>query len=217
MDTIGLRISADLGGTEEGRRLYEEIQGGYIDKMSFAFTVRKSEYDRATHTRRITAFQRIFDVAAVDFPAYDGTEIVARSWAAAEAAREHAQAEAMRRKLELKLKLCGIQRRTMPMRKIYTRDLIGLQFCAAPPAGDRLSQIEARLSQIRTEMDQEGADLEALSNEVDNLIAERGQLKQGAETRAALLRKIGTGAVGNPLPGNAAARRSRAAQRDVYP
>lgn len=87
------------------------------------------------------------------------------------------------------------------MRKINIRDLIGLQFFAAPPAGDRLSQIEARLSQIRTEMDQEGADLEALSNEVDNLIAERGQLKQGAETRAALLRKIGTGAVGNPLPG----------------
>lgn len=87
------------------------------------------------------------------------------------------------------------------MRKINTRDLIGLQFFAAPPAGDRLSQIEARLSQIRTEMDQEGADLEALSNEVDTLLAERGQLKQGAETRAALLRKIGTGTVGNPLPG----------------
>lgn len=87
------------------------------------------------------------------------------------------------------------------MRKINTRDLIGLQFFAAPPAGDRLSQIEARLSQIRTEMDQEGADLEALGNEVDNLIAERGQLKQGAETRAALLRKIGSGFAGTPLPG----------------
>lgn len=87
------------------------------------------------------------------------------------------------------------------MRKINTRDLIGLQFFAAPPAGDRLSQIEARLSQIRTEMDQDGADLEALSNEVDNLIAERGQLQQGAETRAALLRKIGSGAAGTPLPG----------------
>lgn len=86
-------------------------------------------------------------------------------------------------------------------KRTNTRDFIGLQFFAAPPAGDRLSQIEARLSQIRTEMDQDGADLEALSNEVDNLIAERGQLKQGAETRAALLRKIGTGTVGNPLPG----------------
>lgn len=87
------------------------------------------------------------------------------------------------------------------MRKINTRDLIGLQFFAAPPAGDRLSQIEARLSQIRTEMDREGADLEALSNEVDNLIAERGQLQQGVEARAALLRKIGTGAAGTPLSG----------------
>ena len=86
-------------------------------------------------------------------------------------------------------------------KRTNTRDFIGLQFFAAPPAGDRLSQIEARLSQIRTEMDQDGADLEALSNEVDTLLAERGQLKQGAETRAALLRKIGTGAVGNPLPG----------------
>lgn len=87
------------------------------------------------------------------------------------------------------------------MRKINTRDLIGLQFFAAPPAGDRLGQIEARLSQIRTEMDQDGADLEALNNEVDNLITERGQLKQGAETRAALLCKIGTGFAGTPLPG----------------
>lgn len=107
VDTIGLRIRADLGGTEEGRRLYEEIRGGYIDKMSFAFTVNKSEYDRAAHLRRITGFQRIFDVAAVDFPAYDGTQIAARSWAQAEAEREHAEAERLRRRLEIKLKING--------------------------------------------------------------------------------------------------------------
>lgn len=41
VDTRGLRISADLSGTEEGRRLYEEIRGGYLDQMSFAFTVNK--------------------------------------------------------------------------------------------------------------------------------------------------------------------------------
>lgn len=107
VDTIGLRIHADLGGTEEGRRLYEEIQGGYIDKMSFAFTVKRSEYDRQEHLRRITAFQRVFDVAAVDFPAYDGTRIAARSWAQAEAEREHAEAERLRRRLEIKLKING--------------------------------------------------------------------------------------------------------------
>lgn len=107
VDHIGLHIVADLGGTEEGRRLYEEIQGGYIDKMSFAFTVRVSEYDKAKHLRSITAFDRIFDVAAVDLPAYDGTEIAARSWAKAEAMREQA-AEAARRKLEIKLSTFGV-------------------------------------------------------------------------------------------------------------
>ena len=33
VDTRGLRISADLSGTEEGRRLYEEIRGGYLDQI----------------------------------------------------------------------------------------------------------------------------------------------------------------------------------------
>lgn len=107
VDTVGLWVSADLGGTEAGRRLYEEIRGGYIDKMSFAFTVAQAEYDRAAHLRRITRLRRIFDVAAVDLPAYDCTEIAARSWAAAEAAREQ-QAQAARRRLALKLTLNGI-------------------------------------------------------------------------------------------------------------
>lgn len=107
VDTKGLHIAADLGGTEEGRRLYEEIRGGYIDRMSFAFTVNKQEYVRAKRLRRITGFRRIFDVAAVAIPAYDGTSIAARSWAAAEAEHEHAEAE-KRRKLALKLKISGI-------------------------------------------------------------------------------------------------------------
>nr|DAL77535.1 MAG TPA: prohead serine protease [Caudoviricetes sp.] len=107
VDRTGLHIVADLGGTEEGRRLYEEIQGGYIDKMSFAFTVRTSEYDKVKHLRSIIAFNRVFDVAAVDIPAYDGTEIAARSWAKAEAVREQA-AEVARRKLEIKLSTYGI-------------------------------------------------------------------------------------------------------------
>ncbi len=102
VDNKGLRVEADLGGTEEGRKLYEEIKGGYIDKMSFAFTVNKYEYDKTRHLRRITGFRRIFDVAAVDIPAYDTTEIAARSWAKAEAEREKTY---KRRKLALKLKL----------------------------------------------------------------------------------------------------------------
>ncbi len=104
VDDKGLHVEADLSGTEEGRRLYEEIKGGYIDKMSFSFTVNKHEYDKAQHLRRITGFRRIFDVAAVDIPAYDTTEIAARSWAKVEAEREKTDKH---RKLALKLKLEG--------------------------------------------------------------------------------------------------------------
>lgn len=92
-DITGLHIRADLSGTEEGRRLYEEIKGGYIDKMSFAFTVSDEEYDRQTRTRRITGIRRLYDVAAVDIPAYDSTTISARTFFEAEAEKERAEAQ----------------------------------------------------------------------------------------------------------------------------
>jgi HK97 family phage prohead protease len=93
-DDVGLFISADLSGTDEGRKLYEEIKGGYIDKMSFAFTVTSEEYNKDTHTRRITGIKRLYDVAAVDMPAYDTTSIQARSFFQAEAEKERAEARA---------------------------------------------------------------------------------------------------------------------------
>lgn len=108
VDGKGLKIKADLGGTEEGRKLHEEIKGGFIDQMSFAFAVNTQEYDRAKHLRRITGFQRVYDVAAVDRPAYDGTEISARSFAA-EVEKERLE-ERKRRALALKLKLIGINK-----------------------------------------------------------------------------------------------------------
>lgn len=92
VDDAGLRVSADLGGTQEARNLYEEIKAGYIDKMSFAFTISADEYNRDTHTRRITGIKRLYDVAAVDIPAYDTTSIQARSFFEAEAEKERAEA-----------------------------------------------------------------------------------------------------------------------------
>lgn len=103
VDEQGLRVRADLSGTEEGRRLYEEIKGGYIDKMSFAFVVSEDSYDRDTHTRRVLGFRRLFDVAAVDLPAYDATSISARAYFSAEA-EERERAEARARRIQ-KIKL----------------------------------------------------------------------------------------------------------------
>lgn len=98
IDDIGLKIKADLSGTQEARTLYEEIKAGYIDKMSFAFTVADESYDKATHTRSINSIKRLYDVAAVSIPAYNSTSIQARSFFEAEAEKERAEA---RKQLEL--------------------------------------------------------------------------------------------------------------------
>ena len=84
----GLEVEADLSGTQAGRELYEEIDGGYIDKMSFSFSVRESKYDSVTHTRTITKVKKLYDVSAVDIPAYEETDLSARSFFEVEHSKE---------------------------------------------------------------------------------------------------------------------------------
>lgn len=84
VDDHGLKIRADLGGTELGRQLYEEIKGGYTDKMSFGFTVSKDERteenDAANNKtiirRTITGIKKLYDVSAVSIPANPNTDII---------------------------------------------------------------------------------------------------------------------------------------------
>ena len=96
-DEHGLLIDADLGGTEIGRELYEEIKGGYIDRMSFGFTVRGDEWENRTEdgveirTRRITDIGKLYDVSAVSIPANDSTSISVRSLVDGEIARLEAE------------------------------------------------------------------------------------------------------------------------------
>lgn len=85
-DETGLHVSALLGGTELGRQLYEEIKGGYTNKMSFGFTVDEDkkeiteEGDNVRVLRTILKIGRLYDVSAVSIPANDGTSISARSY-----------------------------------------------------------------------------------------------------------------------------------------
>lgn len=97
LDSTGLKVKASLKGTQEGRNTYEEVKGGYLDKMSFAFTVEKHSYDNSTHTRTIEKLKRLYDVAIVDIPAYEQTSISARSFFEAEAEKERLAAEAAQR------------------------------------------------------------------------------------------------------------------------
>lgn len=81
VDDHGLFIEAYLGGTEIGRNLYEEIKGGYTDKMSFGFTVTDDEFTETEkgYLRTIKAIGKLYDVSAVSLPANEYTEISARN------------------------------------------------------------------------------------------------------------------------------------------
>ena len=106
VDDTGVFVRARLDGTEEGRKLYEEIAGGYIDRMSFAFIVREEGYDEENHLWTIYKVKRLYDVSAVDIPAYDDTSIAARRAAVEDSQRARQAALALdKRKLKLKCKL----------------------------------------------------------------------------------------------------------------
>ena len=87
-DAHGLGVEAYLGGTDLGRGVFQDIAGGYMTKMSWAFTVEKDEWKseqapdgRSLETRTIKAVKKVYDVSVVSIPANDATEISARNLA----------------------------------------------------------------------------------------------------------------------------------------
>jgi len=119
-DEHGLKVTANLGGTEIGRQLFEEIHGGYTNKMSFGFTVTGDKKERTKDgngntviLRTITKVGRLYDVSAVSLPANDATEISSRTIGdglVAEAMKEvQAEEERQRRIGEIRKLLRGEQ------------------------------------------------------------------------------------------------------------
>ena len=117
-DDHGLLIEANLGGTELGRQLYEEIKGGYTNKMSFGFTVKaddrqktEGEDGKLVFTRTIKSVRKLYDVSAVSLPANDATEISVRNLSdgvIAEIQAERLEAERLelkRRKMLMRARL----------------------------------------------------------------------------------------------------------------
>lgn len=111
VDDHGLKVRADLSGTEIGRQLYEEIKGGYTTKMSFGFTVSEDtrvvtedhDNNKTTVLRTITKIGKLYDVSAVSLPANDATSISARSYGEgviAELTEEHRKAQERARRIQ---------------------------------------------------------------------------------------------------------------------
>lgn len=120
-DGEGLYITADLSGTALGRGLFEEIRGGYTDKMSFGFTVNKDEElrseaedGRVDILRTITGVAKLYDVSAVSIPANDGTSIAVSTRSKIDGVIEAVQAERLEaEKLELERRRAEVRARAL--------------------------------------------------------------------------------------------------------
>ena len=127
-DDKGLFISADLGGTEIGRNLYEEIRGGYTDKMSFGFIVddddetrTDAEDGRTDILRTIRSISKLFDVSAVSLPANNGTSISATTRSRIDGVIEEIRTERSEaEKLELEKRRAELRARALG--KEFTND-----------------------------------------------------------------------------------------------
>lgn len=83
-------VKLDVENNSDARALYSAVQRGDITGMSFMFSIDAQEWldlESDHPTRRITKIGKVVEVSAVTFPAYDSTEISARSKEALESAR----------------------------------------------------------------------------------------------------------------------------------
>lgn len=83
-------VKLDVENNMDARALYSAVQRGDITGMSFMFSIddEEWEYIESEHpTRHIKKIGSVVEVSAVTFPAYESTEINARSKVALENAR----------------------------------------------------------------------------------------------------------------------------------
>ena len=77
-----IRVDLDTENNAEARALYSAVKRGDMSGMSFMFIVDKDAWediDTDYPKRTIMSIRKVFEVSAVAFPAYEGTDIQAAS------------------------------------------------------------------------------------------------------------------------------------------
>jgi phage head maturation protease len=75
-----IRVDLDTENNADARTLYSAVNRGDISGMSFMFTVDKDSWEDLesdSPKRTITSIGKVFEVSAVAFPAYEGTDLQA--------------------------------------------------------------------------------------------------------------------------------------------
>lgn len=104
LEGLSIKVKLDTENNAEAKSLYSAVSRRDISGMSFMFSVQDEEWDDldSDHpTRRIKAISSVVEVSAVTFPAYNATEIQARSKEALENARQTLENEKQRREQSL--------------------------------------------------------------------------------------------------------------------
>lgn len=100
---LEIRVDLDTENNQDARTLYSAVKRGDITGMSFMFTVDKSmweEEDSDNPLRRIVHIDKVFEVSAVAFPAYDETSLQTASKDSAPEGDESPLESALRRELQ---------------------------------------------------------------------------------------------------------------------
>lgn len=101
---LTIRVRLDVENNADARALYSAVEREDITGMSFMFSVNDEEWENleSDHpTRHIKKIGSVVEVSAVTFPAYESTEIYARSKEALENARSAVETARQQREQSL--------------------------------------------------------------------------------------------------------------------
>ena len=98
-----IRVDLDTENNADARTLYSAVKRGDISGMSFMFIVDKANWediDSDSPLRHVRHIRKVFEVSAVAFPAYEGTDLQTASENGAPEGARSALESAARRELE---------------------------------------------------------------------------------------------------------------------
>lgn len=75
VDETGLFFEAELPNTQHARDIYNLIESGLVDGMSFGFRC-SDEINESTLTRTITHIDELFEITITPFPAYKEASVI---------------------------------------------------------------------------------------------------------------------------------------------
>lgn len=77
VDETGLFFEAEMPNTQYARDIYNLVEAGIVDGMSFGFES-DDEIDYEKHTRTITKISKLYEISITPFPAYKEASVIAQ-------------------------------------------------------------------------------------------------------------------------------------------